>query len=104
MTHPSQRHHWFWEGPGLRHASRLRVGLWEGVTLQTFGKDMYRHTFADVLLLDGTNVNPALVKDSWCWWYRKYAPGDTIFKWQAREAREEKKGLWVDSSPIPPWE
>jgi hypothetical protein len=30
-----------------------------------------------VLLLDGTNVNHTLVKEGWCWWYRKYAPGDT---------------------------
>jgi endonuclease YncB( thermonuclease family) len=26
-----------------------------------------------VFLLDGTNVNQELVKDGWCWWYRKYA-------------------------------
>ncbi len=21
-----------------------------------------------------------LVKDDWCWWYRKYAPGDTVLE------------------------
>jgi hypothetical protein len=21
-----------------------------------------------------------LVKDGWCWWYRKYAPGDTVLE------------------------
>jgi len=30
-------------------------------------------TLADVILPDGTNVNHTLVKDGWCWWYRKYA-------------------------------
>jgi len=45
------------------------------VTLQTYGKDKYGRTLADVLLLDGTNVNHTLVGDGWCWWYRKYAPG-----------------------------
>jgi hypothetical protein len=44
---------------GTRAASELVYG--KEVTLQTFGKDMYRHTIADVLLLDGINVNPALV-------------------------------------------
>ena len=73
------------------------------VTLQTFGKDKYGRTIADVLLPNGTNVNHTLVKDGWCWWYRKYAPGDTELETLEKSAREAKKGLWVDSAPIPPW-
>jgi micrococcal nuclease len=57
-----------------------------------------------VRLLDGTHVNHMLVKDSWCWWYRKYAPGDEVLEGLEREAREAKKGLWADLQPIPPWE
>lgn len=34
--------------------------------LQTFGKDKYGHTIADVLLPDGTNVNHTLVDSSKC--------------------------------------
>jgi endonuclease YncB( thermonuclease family) len=48
------------------------------VTLQANGKDMYGRTLADVLILDGPNVNHTLVKDGWCWWYRTYVPGDTV--------------------------
>ena len=43
------------------------------VMLQTFGKDKYGRTLADVRLLDGAHVNHTLVKESWCWWYPKYA-------------------------------
>jgi endonuclease YncB( thermonuclease family) len=50
-------------------ASELVFG--KEVTLQTDGKDKYARTLADVLLPDGTNVNHTLVKDGWCWWYRK---------------------------------
>jgi endonuclease YncB( thermonuclease family) len=50
-------------------ASELALG--GEVTLQTYGKDKYGRTLADVLLLDGTNVNHTLVEDGWCWWYRK---------------------------------
>jgi micrococcal nuclease len=57
-----------------------------------------------VLLLDGTNVNHALVKAGWCWWYRKYAPGDTVLEGLETEARAAKKGLWADPHPVPPWE
>ena len=64
------------------------------------GLDKYGRTIADVLLSDGTNVNHTLVKDGWCWWYRKYAPGDTALEKLEKEAREAKKGLWA---PIRPW-
>lgn len=54
-------------------ASALVFG--EEVTLQTHGFEKYGRTLANVLLPDCTNVNHELVKDGWCWWYRKYAPG-----------------------------
>jgi endonuclease YncB( thermonuclease family) len=50
------------------------------------------------------NLNQELVKQGWCWWYRKYAPGDTVLEGQESEAREAKKGLWADLQPVPPWE
>ena len=83
-------------------ASELVLG--GEVTLQTYGHDKYGRTLADVLLLDGTNVNYTLVEDGWCWWYRKYAPGDTVLEGLEKDAREGKKGLWADPQPVPPWE
>ena len=74
------------------------------VTLQTHGYDKYKRTLADVLLPDGTNVNQALVKHGWCWWYRKYAPGDMVLEALEQEAREGRKGLWADPHPVSPWE
>ena len=44
-----------------------------------------------------------LVKEGWCWWYRKYAPGNTVLEGLEKDAREAKKGLWVDPQPVPPW-
>jgi len=52
---------------------------------------------------DGTHVNDELVQDGWSWWYRKYAPGDTVLEGLEEEAREAKKGLWADPRPVPPW-
>jgi hypothetical protein len=43
-----------------------------------------------------------LLKDGWCWWYRKYAPGDAVLEGLENEAREGRKGLWADPSPIIP--
>jgi len=74
------------------------------VTLLTHGLDKYGRTLADVLLPDGANVNHSMVRDGWCWWYRKYEPGDMVLEGLEQEAREAKKGLWADLQPVPPWE
>jgi endonuclease YncB( thermonuclease family) len=74
------------------------------VTLQTHGKDKYGRTIADVIMSDGININQMLVKNGWCWWYPKYAPGDTVLEELDREARQAKKGSWADPQPLPPWD
>ena len=83
-------------------ASELVLG--GEVTLQTYGHDKYGRALADVLLLDGTNVNHTLIKPGWCWWYQKYPPGNTELEGLEKEARESKKGLWVGPTHVPPWE
>ena len=74
------------------------------VTVQGHDKDKYKRLVADVLLADETNVNQKLVKDGWCWWYRKYAPGDTVLEVLEAEAREARRGVWALPNPVPPWE
>ena len=70
----------------------------------THGQDKYGRTLADVMLRDITNVNHGLVKDGWCWWYRKYAQGNAKPKTLEAEARGAKLGLWLEPHPIPAWE
>jgi hypothetical protein len=87
MINPSLLH--------LKHAaSELVFG--KEVMLQRFRKDKCGRTIADVLLPDGTNVNHSLVEQGWCWWYRKYAPADTVLEGLETEAREARTGLWAD--------
>lgn len=57
-----------------------------------------------VFLPDGMNLNQELVKQGWCWWYRKYAPEDTVLEGLEKAARDARKGLWADAQPVPPWE
>ena len=65
-------------------ASELVYG--KQVTLQTHGKDKHKRTLADVFLPDGMNLNQELVKQGWCWWYRRYAPGDSGLEGLEKEA------------------
>ena len=45
-----------------------------------------------MLLPDGMNLDQELRKEGWCWWYRKYAPGDTVLEGLEKDARDAKKG------------
>ena len=56
----------------------------------------------DVILPDGINLNHELVKQGWCWWYRKYAPGDTVLEGLETAARDARKGLWVGQTQESP--
>jgi micrococcal nuclease len=54
-------------------------------------------------MADGTNVNYELVKEGWCWWYRKHAPKNAILEELERSARASGIGLWSEPNPVPPW-
>ena len=83
-------------------ASVLAFG--KEVTVQIHGHDKYKRILGDVILSDGVNLNQELVKQGWCWWYRKYAPGDTVLEGLEKDARDAKNGLWADPQLVPPWE
>jgi micrococcal nuclease len=74
------------------------------VTVKAFKKDRHGRTVADVLLPDGTNVSHELVKAGFAWWYKQYSPHDETLAGLEAEAREQKRGLWADPHPLPPWE
>ena len=76
----------------------------EDLRTKTLRNQGMRNIIADVLLPDGTTVDYKLVKDSWCWGYRKPAPRDTVLEGLEAEARAGRKGLWADPQPVPPWE
>jgi micrococcal nuclease len=70
--------------------------------LRATGRDKHRRTLGTVF--DGQlNVNHELVKEGWCWWFRKFVPKDEVLKRSEQEAKEAKKGLWADPNPVPPW-
>lgn len=61
------------------------------------------------VLLDGVDTNLAQVQAGFAWHYRQYASeqslGDRAAYAEAEvKARQASKGLWVDPSPVPPWD
>ena len=86
-----------------RHQTTSEPVFEKEVKLNSFDKDKYGRTIADVILPDGTNVSHALVKDGLAWWYRKYAPDDVTVEKLEAEARELKRNLWSHKKSVPPW-
>ncbi|MFX0200221.1 MAG: thermonuclease family protein [Candidatus Hodarchaeota archaeon] len=74
------------------------------VTVRIQTTDRYGRAVGVVVLPDGKNLNWELVGAGLAWWYRKYSPDDRTLERLETEARAAKRGLWVDESPIPPWE
>jgi endonuclease YncB( thermonuclease family) len=65
--------------------------------------DRYGRTVADVILPNGRVLNQELVVAGLAWWYRQYAPHDDKLRKLEDSARREKRGLWADPNPVPPW-
>jgi endonuclease YncB( thermonuclease family) len=71
------------------------------VRIESHGRDKHRRTLGTVF--DGDlNVNQELVKEGWCWWFRKFVPKDQKLKQFEQAAKKGKKGVWVDPNPVPP--
>ena len=66
-------------------------------------KDRYGRFVCDVYLDDSTYVNAEIVKAGYAWHFTRYSDDMQLGRLQD-EARNEMRGLWQDSSPVPPWE
>lgn len=73
------------------------------VAVQVHGTDQYGRILGEVILPDGRSLNRELVRNGYAWWYRRYSD-DPVLQQLEAEARRERRGLWRDKNPIPPWE
>ena len=73
------------------------------VDVRVVDQDDYGRLIGTVYLEDNTTLNARLVGDGYAWWNRKYAPRNDKLKALEEQARKQKKGLWKDPQPIPPW-
>jgi endonuclease YncB( thermonuclease family) len=69
--------------------------------------DRYGRTVALLRLPDGALVNEALVAEGAAWVYEQYCREAELCR-HLRElqdtARAERRGLWAEADPTPPWE
>ena len=51
---------------------------------------------------DGMNINQFMVRAGAAWVYEQYNT-DPVLPVLQNEARQQKRGLWSDADPVPPW-
>lgn len=71
-------------------------------------RDRYQRILGKVLL-SSEDMNIEQVKAGFAWHYKKYqdeqTPADReLYSKTEIEAREDRRGLWHDPEPVPPWE
>jgi micrococcal nuclease len=73
------------------------------IAVEPVGLDRYGRNVAHVYC-DGVHVNWRQVQDGLAWCFPKYLTQPAVCLPIEREAREARRGLWREESPIPPWE
>lgn len=72
------------------------------VHLERSGTDRYGRTLGRVSL-DGTDLNVEMVWRGFAWCYRRYLSDPSCLAIE-EDARRHRHGLWVEASPIAPWD
>jgi len=85
-------------------ARQFTAGLVFGliVTVREKGRDRYGRTLAEIALPDGRILNRELVANGFAWHYKRYSSDLSLARLE-ETARAQKRGLWVDAHPVPPW-
>ena len=74
----------------------------KSAVLQKTDTDRYGRTVAKVHCA-GMNANAEQIRAGLAWAYRKYLHDQSLLVLE-NEAQVAKRGLWIDSDPVSPWE
>jgi micrococcal nuclease len=92
-------------GQDFYNVSKQRLGELckdSPLMVRLFNKDRYGRWIADVYTRNNILINYKLVEEGLAWHFKKYS-SDTLLAALENKARSKKAGLWVSSSPVPPW-
>lgn len=72
------------------------------VTVTYTQKDRYGRVLGRVVTTNGTEANRYMVQSGAAWVYERYNTDNSLPALQL-VAQEQKRGLWADNQPVPPW-
>ena len=71
------------------------------VYAEVHNKDRYGRYVAKIML-DNTDVNAEMLRAGLAWHYKQY-DNNYEYAMLEQEAKENRRGLWIEKNPIPPW-
>jgi endonuclease YncB( thermonuclease family) len=71
------------------------------VDVRERGRDRYGRVLGEVRI-DGVDANAEQVRRGYAWVFRRYSHDARMIALEA-EARAERRGLWIEPDPVPPW-
>ena len=74
----------------------------KNVMVEIQSKDKYQRSVG-VIFLNNENINHSIVANGYAWHYLKYSRDFELSKIE-NDAKMNKKGLWKDEKPLPPWQ
>jgi len=92
---------------GQAFGTKARRALGEKIAGQTVRvdwkqRDRYGRIVGRVYLGD-RDISLEMVRDGMAWHFKRYSKEAALGEAE-REARADRRGLWADQKPIPPWE
>ncbi len=80
-----------------------------GTRAGCYKRDDYGREVCRLHAPDGRDIVEALIDDGLAWYSKRYADEQTVserlqYSNQEAQARAEKRGLWAEPDPMPPWE
>ena len=88
-------------GRRAKHVTQAYVGGRE-VLVRNLQRDKHGRATVEIILPNGRNLGHELLKEGLAWW-RKFDSKDRSLGEIETLVQAERKGLWADPNPVPPW-
>lgn len=87
---------------GLRASQFMEYFIGKDVIFRPYNIDRYGRVVAEIIF-DGKNVGRFMVKCGLAWHFSQYCDDESYVKAQIT-AKAQRRGIWQDPSPVPPWD
>lgn len=89
-------------GAKAKRVTQAYVGGRE-VIVRNWRRGAQGRTTVEIILPDGRNLGHELLKEGFAWWRKMDSKEHSLGEIE-QLVRAERKGLWADPHPIPPWQ
>lgn len=80
--------------------------LGKTVLFDSIDTDVFGRRLGKIITLEGVELNQELLKNGLAWHFKRYSKGSKdslLYTTLQKEAKQQKKGLWIQENPIAPW-